>query len=298
MCLIIDRPAGTQIPEKLISRGLSLNSDGWGIMASVGGQIMTAKGLQPKKFRKALKAFKNAPLTVHFRYTTHGGTSLANCHPFPILNGAYAVMHNGIISHAPELDPSRSDTWHFCEHILAPMLATYPEKFGTADLEHILSRLIGTGNKLVILRRDGLRQIINPKQGIEWEGLWLSNSYSLPLIGFGSAKTQLSRWSDPDTWRGREDYVRDDRGVWRSSAWEDSETIDSIDVAADGKRVYYPPAKAEAVETDDSPEDEPRRLEHPWSIEDFQDWTADEIRDWCYTNHEDVAEMIIDTVLR
>lgn len=221
MCLIISQPKGASIPAEFVTNGIERNPDGWGVMSSHKGRIHYAKGTNADDFPGALADLPGKEKHIHFRYATHGVKDATNCHPFPILDSKYCVMHNGIID-TPIRDKSKSDTWHFCEDVLAPMLARKPGDFGKPAFESAVSTLVGAGNKLVILRRDGATVTVNKKQGVIKSGLWLSNAYSvepvLPLWkeSWGKGKSgSYSRFDEldveiPDDLLRLEEYSREE----------------------------------------------------------------------------------------
>lgn len=180
MCLIIDRPSGKRINLGLIDNGLHANPHGWGIMAAGGGEIITRRGLRARDFYRNLEDFGDLSLTVHFRWATHGPKNKDNTHPFVFGDRQqYALMHNGMID-IPIRDKGRSDTYNFVKYELEPLLLAKPEMFGQKGFEKMLSVRVGRDNKLVILRADGHKVTINANQGLEYNGLWLSNGHSLP----------------------------------------------------------------------------------------------------------------------
>lgn len=115
---------------------------------------------------------------IHFRYATHGGVNLANCHPF-IVNKDLCLMHNGVMSEFGKVDESKSDTKNFTESFLRP----YIEQEGIGvikDKEFIedVGKVIGSYNKILLIDKDFNWTIINESSGVWKEGCWLSNSYS------------------------------------------------------------------------------------------------------------------------
>ncbi len=174
MCLIIHRPIGVEIPESILSSGMRANPDGWGIVAG----RYSSKGLDASRFWDAYDASGDAELFIHFRFATHGSISLDNCHPFKILRGRYHVLHNGIID-IPIVDKARSDTWHYAHSVLAPALKSDPSLFSDPAFSNEVARQIGA-SKLVIVRNDGESVIVNRAMGADHDGLWLSNTHSLP----------------------------------------------------------------------------------------------------------------------
>jgi hypothetical protein len=116
------------------------------------------------------------------RAATSGEKDIVNCHPVYTTEGVW-MMHNGIIR-IPELNKKWSDTKHFAEFCVKPLLLTYPHLFGTEMLGGMLSYFIGSGNKLLLMNGEGKTQIVNQKEGTDKEGIWLSNVYSVE--GWGS----------------------------------------------------------------------------------------------------------------
>jgi predicted glutamine amidotransferase len=206
MCLIIDRPPGKPIPDWLLTTGLSDNPDGWGIMFARKGELEVYRGMDPDDFFAVYDDVdEDAHLTVHFRWATHGTLDTRNCHPFTACDGEYAVMHNGVIN-TPIQDKTRSDTWHFVNGPLARTLEKVPRLFDHDKLRAVIERRVGVSNKLVVLRRDGARMFVNKSAGVEYRGLWMSNSSALWLENTARAR--------------RDDYT----AYWESL--EDEDTTD------------------------------------------------------------------------
>ena len=151
MCLIIHRPKDRTIPQDWLDNAMIANPDGWGIMASDGTKLHVARGMTHKGFPKALKRFKKQEVFIHFRFATHGNIDVENCHPFTILNGQFAVMHNGVINIDTSECNDRSDTWHYANRFIAPMLEHDPTALSCPKFSDVIGKHVGTGNKLVIL---------------------------------------------------------------------------------------------------------------------------------------------------
>jgi predicted glutamine amidotransferase len=58
-------------------------------------------------------------IAIHFRWTTHGKTDMLNCHPYDVIPGFIAMMHNGVLHTGNAADKNKSDTWHFIQGLLA-----------------------------------------------------------------------------------------------------------------------------------------------------------------------------------
>ena len=177
MCLIISKPNGVKPDYKIMSQALADNPHGWGIMYADNNSIKIIKGIEAKAFFQAAKTVGTRQAVYHMRYKTHGELNVENCHPFQVTADIY-MMHNGIISTASSLDLGMSDSYHFATYVLSPILTIKPELFGTKDFADIVSGMVGSGNKIVLLRSDGLLQIIG--KGHERENCWYSNDNSFP----------------------------------------------------------------------------------------------------------------------
>ena len=139
MCIAITSPVGTDIPNDDILRNcFQNNNNGAGFCFNTdNNQVQIVKGFMDfESFITALHkydekyCFKNRGVLIHFRITTHGGTSQSNCHPFPISNNPkhlkktrfvsnYACVHNGIISLTADRKSDLSDTMLFIKDYLS-----------------------------------------------------------------------------------------------------------------------------------------------------------------------------------
>ena len=143
MCIIAIKPAGAKMPAmKTIENCWYNNNDGAGFMYAAGGSVHIEKGFMTlKDFKAALKRLEksidvvNAPMVLHFRITTHGGTSPGNTHPFPVTEKlpllqmtksktSLAVAHNGII----DIKPSKKDVSDTMEYVVSQLAPLYQLK--------------------------------------------------------------------------------------------------------------------------------------------------------------------------
>jgi len=180
MCLIIASRDGTLPSDELLRIAQADNHHGWGIMWAERGKVRAVKGFKLSSLMRNVKALEGTPFVLHFRWATHGNIDIANCHPFKITDDLW-MAHNGIL-HVEMPREDRSDSWHFAQE-LAVILQKYP---WLKDAE-MQSRLLqytewvcGSSSKIAFLRGNGEIFIANEKLGTEYEGLWLSNNYSLP----------------------------------------------------------------------------------------------------------------------
>ncbi len=184
MCVIIDRPAGVPIDSDLIKASVRQNSDGWGIIAPADGNLEIIKDLDNSKAVAAVESLGDRPFVFHARLATHGIKNLANCHPFEILNGMYALVHNGVFSNMPETFAGLSDTFHFAYLIVEPLLGYDPEAFDNGVLQELMESLCGWSKVGVVRASDGAAVWSNRSKGVDHEGLWLSNSG--PLMSYSA----------------------------------------------------------------------------------------------------------------
>lgn len=202
MCLIIDRPAGSVIPDEYIRAGLENNPHGWGIMypgdddnSELPGLVIR-RGLTDDGFWNAYRQIPpDVRVGIHFRWATHGSVSMANVHPFVHAGAGLAVMHNGVID-TPCVDPDRSDTYHYVTGVLGPWLVQYPDGLSWAD--DIIAPNVG-GSRLLLYRADGTAVRVNDRSGHVEDGIWYSNRSSLYVSRFPyrpAFATVARRWAD------------------------------------------------------------------------------------------------------
>lgn len=202
MCLLHTHHKDTILADEWIEDFYDINGDGIGVMYSEvtdGKAQLVIKKCLPKNYAEA-QEFYNAEIkgrecVVHWRMATHGDIDFDNCHPYVVLpldsTCPMALMHNGILSNGNYKDKSKSDTWHYVNDYLKPLLD--PMQGGSPDLifkepfVEILGDSIGSSNKFVAMDYLGNVSIINRSAGVNWNGIWLSNTYAW------SAPRRLSR---------------------------------------------------------------------------------------------------------
>lgn len=187
MCLLIVNRAGL-LPKSTFQHAWTANPDGFG-MAYLNGTVLTRyKNLQSWKAAyyayATIRQANTGAMLLHFRYGTHGGIDLENCHPFQI-NDNLVFAHNGIIDIESD-DPRQSDTAAFCD-----LLRGLPDGFlDNPSLCQMIGMAIGN-SKLAFLDRQGLVTIIHEELGHAVGPNWFSNtSYLAPQ----PAPRFFSRW--------------------------------------------------------------------------------------------------------
>ena len=186
MCLIITGQSSKVRSTLLNTHGLlsdifTSNPDGIGFMYGSTKGLKVTKTL-PKNLGDATAFIQRLPnddreIAIHFRWTTHGKTDMVNCHPYDVIPGFIAMMHNGILHTGNAADKDKSDTWHFINDYLHTAVSSSPDLVYDAGFVAMLEEFIGN-NRFVFMNGEGRMQHINFDQGVEHDGLWFSNTYA------------------------------------------------------------------------------------------------------------------------
>jgi predicted glutamine amidotransferase len=178
MCLIALSPKGALIPFEIMRHSNNTNGDGIGVMSADGIRKFMGK----KKLKHARKYVERTlvpagiPYAMHWRWATHGAVHIDNTHPYLAPTGKHWVMHNGVISlTTQESTKEESDTAVFVRKYMHDAAPLDDDKY-----YKIIENLIGWSNKLVVMDDEGKFRIVNDDAGVWIEGMWYSNTYSLP----------------------------------------------------------------------------------------------------------------------
>ena len=186
MCLIITGKSAKIRSTLLDTHALlsdiySSNPDGIGIMYATTKGLKVVKTL-PKSIADATQFISKLPnddreLAIHFRWTTHGHTNMENCHPYDVVKGYVAMMHNGVLHTGNAADKAKSDTWHFIQDYLASPVADHPPLVHNEKFLDLIAEFIGD-NRFVFMDGEGKMSHVNYDQGVEHDGMWFSNTYA------------------------------------------------------------------------------------------------------------------------
>lgn len=204
MCILSVYRPGVPVSVEELTRGASANSDGHGYAIIVDGEIIVNHSLDDPRgliaeFAAIRAEHPEAHAIFHSRITTHGNTSLDNCHPFFVSGDSRTVLaHNGVLPALvqPGQGDSRSDTRILAEDVFMKRWGRTLDKGKTR--KHF-TKWIGTYNKVVILttdpRFDQPLYLFNEPAGVTTaEGVWHSNStfrgYGRSYCGTGWTWTQ------------------------------------------------------------------------------------------------------------
>jgi predicted glutamine amidotransferase len=194
MCIIVAKKKGLELPTKeILENCFTANDDGAGISWNTdNGTVIIEKGFMTfnEFYNRLLEIdneynLKDRGVLMHFRITTHGGTSQQNCHPFPIssslrdlkelkMETSISVAHNGIMSKFnPPTGANHSDTMEFIKTWLISCYEKDNEFAHNPKTRSKIASLIGS--KLAILEADGTINVVGDFI-TEEDGMLYSNS--------------------------------------------------------------------------------------------------------------------------
>lgn len=163
------------LSNEVIENCWKSNPHGAGFMVAKDNRLILKKGFfSLEDFLNTYKEYESENLVAHFRWATHGKKDIDNCHPF-MVNDDLGFAHNGVIHGIHKTGSDKSDTWHFNEEIMKPLVNEYPNAWRHKTLKFLLQEKIGKNNKLVFLSADGNVSIYNEKKGQKAYGCWFSN---------------------------------------------------------------------------------------------------------------------------
>jgi len=190
MCIIVLKPKHRKMPSlEIMENCFSANPDGSGFMYRDDGKIHIVKGFM--SLADLLDAInlvndtidlRATDVCLHFRITTHGSSTPANCHPFPLSNDIQdlkalsiitdrAIAHNGILHDYGKMtnaSSDMSDTMYF-----AKMLSGVNDRF----ISNVISAH-SHGSKFVLMTGKKTLSFGMKK----YKGLWYSNDSYKPYI--------------------------------------------------------------------------------------------------------------------
>ena len=204
MCLLTFMPEYTTANLDDLVTGSHNNPDGFGYAIHCGTKIVHNSGLNFERIADefyALRAKHNGPALFHSRITTHGGTTVDNCHPFQVGKDELTVVaHNGMLP--IDAKNGKSDTRIFAEEL-------FPRWGGASLLNSKKMRKklakFASGSKLVFLSANPNVQndftIINEKDGhYDTDGVWWSNnSYKWARYTYSGAGMYTTGWERQDS---------------------------------------------------------------------------------------------------
>lgn len=184
MCIAIYKPENTFVKKHTLQTCFNNHPDGAGFMVfdHKEERLIHEKGFFSfRKFWRAYKKYKYFRAVIHFRYATHGQTDEKNCHPF-LVNENLGFVHNGVLNVRTD-NKDYSDTWHFNENILKPMMNDFPNSWMHVTVKQLIEGFLAERNKLIFMDSKGNVTIYNEELGVWDAECWFSNdTYKVHLV--------------------------------------------------------------------------------------------------------------------
>lgn len=186
MCILIHHPKDACFTSEQLADFYSKNSDGFGAIVKNGNTVEVIKNVGSLAEIEDLYYDQVAchEAVIHFRMKTHGEIDIANCHPYEVVPGIW-MAHNGVLRTGNAKDPKMSDTWHYIQDFLKPMLQAHPELMTNPGFIKFVGDHIGPSNKFALMNEKGDVSIINRESGYDFWDLankdltvWYSNTYA------------------------------------------------------------------------------------------------------------------------
>ena len=189
MCLLALIHVDSVFTDAELMDFIKSNQDGYGFMrpSTDGTKVVTYKQPSTKNFIKHFRAWQNTTrdagqteFAMHTRMRTHGGIDFHNAHPHMVTDKLW-LMHNGVLDIDTRSDQKNSDTIHYIEQVITPLLAhTKDSVWREPTLLELLGDSIGNSNKFVLCTPAGFGTV-NKAAGILFRGSWFSNTYAWSL---------------------------------------------------------------------------------------------------------------------
>ena len=208
MCILIHHLPETNFEFGHIQDFYSKNSDGFGATVKKPDgtvKIIKTVGKLDEVYEMYVNEVKGYEAIIHFRMKTHGDIDLINCHPYQVTDNLW-MAHNGILSTGNTADTTKSDTWHYIQNFLKPLLERDHNLIHQPAFQKLIESHIGYSNKFGFMDNEGRVVILNRNSGVEHFGAWLSNTYA---------------WS-PSKWG----YYTASYGNQYASAWDPQDRLD------------------------------------------------------------------------
>lgn len=178
MCLVIHKPARSEIPDELLVSAAAFNPHGFGIMSfgpARGLAVQRRSRTRLADVRRLYRNHINHESVLHLRYRTRGSIDLENTQPLRVTRDIFLV-HNGTLS-LPHTHSAWSDTWHFIRDYLRPILRHRPDVLHEPSFQELIKCWAGQNNRFIFMdARHRKTVIINQEAGRQIDALWISNT--------------------------------------------------------------------------------------------------------------------------
>lgn len=198
MCLAMYRPKGVSVDDSIYINGFENNDDGGGfayvdVCDDGKSHVVVDKGfMNIESFLEAIHQHDGKEMLIHFRRVSVGEVSEANCHPFRFYGKmhpqySFAVIHNGTLPITAK--DKKSDTRTFVDEVLAPLFVRDPEFLDWQPGGYMLDSVIGTNNKVAIMRHDTIKDetkvyLLNYSKWSEAFGCMMSNTSYMKKVTY------------------------------------------------------------------------------------------------------------------
>lgn len=180
MCIIIVANKNKKIPNEYIELASKLNSDGFGMSASVNNKLFVYKSISINsgdiiKLYNSIRQVATGDIVLHFRLATHGDISDKLCHPFYV-NKDLVMFHNGVIQDSisgyNEHSENESDTKAFVNNVLKNFKKGFQNN---KTIMNMISETVKEYNKLCFLDNTGNTTYTSSSKWVEYNGILYSN---------------------------------------------------------------------------------------------------------------------------
>lgn len=227
MCILIHHPINTQFAVEQLQDFYNKNPDGFGAIVKHGDTVEVIKSVG--KIDEIIELYQTQvsgrEAVIHFRMKTHGDIDLANCHPYEVVPGIW-LAHNGILSTGNAADPRMSDTWHYIQDFLKPMLEHDPSMLFNQGFQKMIASHISGSNKFGFMTQEGEVVIINKDLGVEHKGVWYSNTYAWTPWKFGFGHPPLHTTSTYQRSLAFDQSAKWDSRYASSASWKQWDAFD------------------------------------------------------------------------
>ena len=263
MCIAIVKPFDTKFDMETYKHCYGVHPDGWGFaLAQDDGTALTViKDVSEfREFQRAIEAYEQHTLLIHFRKSTGGALDQGNCHPFRV-GEDLVFMHNGTIS-CPMSIKDRSDTYNFNENVLKPIYDQLGADLVDNEGIRLMAEKYIAYSKIAFLDSSGQHYLWNEKEWVTHaDGHLYSNTsykpykpatYSLPPtktkkvysgVGFSTVTAACSTArSNQSTRLAQQDAIEHAERVQNDQRFDIAYDSDSI-IPVDALHVDYENAK-------------------------------------------------------
>lgn len=215
MCLLALISIDSVFTDTELMNFIESNEDGFGFMRPDVALLSIHTYKQPTpigfvaKFREwqaATRADGQTTFAMHTRMKTHGAIDFHNAHPHYVTE-EIQMMHNGVLNIDTMSNQKNSDTIHYIEQIIRPLVRqTHESAWLGGPVLDLIGHSIGASNKLVFCTPDGFG-VVNRHAGVEFRGSWFSNTYAWSLWSEGQPRKKHPAYNSCNYKHNNREYL-------------------------------------------------------------------------------------------